>query len=96
MALGANPAELEREQGALYSLQLDHTVHMHVDQVSLSNGLDWSPDLSTFYYIDSLSYRVDAFDYSVATGSISEWCYIRGLIEFGKWAFGHNVSSPSV
>nr|XP_023656806.1 regucalcin [Paramormyrops kingsleyae] len=71
MALGTNPAELERGQGALYSLQPDHTVHMHVDQVSLSNGLDWSPDQSTFYYIDSLSYRVDAFDYSVATGSIS-------------------------
>ncbi|XP_048855303.1 regucalcin [Brienomyrus brachyistius] len=71
MGLETKPAELEREQGALYSLHPDHTVHMHFDQVTLSNGLDWSSDLRTFYYIDSLSYRVDAFDYSVATGSIS-------------------------
>lgn len=39
--------------------------------VTLSNGLDWSPDGSTFYFVDTPTFRVDAFDYDVGTGAIS-------------------------
>ncbi|KFQ63552.1 Regucalcin, partial [Pelecanus crispus] len=42
----------------------------HFDQVDISNGLDWSLDHKTFFYIDSLSYSVDAFDYDLQTGKI--------------------------
>ena len=36
--------------------------------VSISNGLCWSKDDKTFYYIDTLEFRVDAFDYDIETG----------------------------
>ncbi|XP_019380690.1 PREDICTED: regucalcin isoform X1 [Gavialis gangeticus] len=71
MAEEIRPAVLERRQGSLYTLFPDHSVVKHFDQVDISNGLDWSLDHRTFFYIDSLSYSVDAFDYDLQTGKIS-------------------------
>ncbi|PQO25220.1 hypothetical protein C5Y96_25275 [Blastopirellula marina] len=36
-----------------------------------SNGLCWSPDHSLFYYIDTATRKIDAFDYQIETGEIS-------------------------
>ncbi|MEN9415054.1 MAG: hypothetical protein RLZ62_1358, partial [Bacteroidota bacterium] len=36
-----------------------------------SNGLAWSNDHRTMYYIDTPTFEVAAFDYDIATGSIS-------------------------
>jgi sugar lactone lactonase YvrE len=57
--------------GRLYRLDPDRTVTPMVEQTSISNGLDWSPDGSTMYYIDSTPRRVDHFDYDAATGAIA-------------------------
>nr|XP_021402306.1 regucalcin isoform X2 [Lonchura striata domestica] len=70
MAEEIRPAVLERRQGSLYTLLPDISVVKHFDQVDISNGLDWSLDHRTFFYIDSLSYSVDAFDYDLQTGKI--------------------------
>lgn len=42
--------------------------HLSPSQVNISNGMDWSSDQKTFFYIDSLSLTVDALDYDVTTG----------------------------
>ncbi|XP_052520814.1 regucalcin [Tympanuchus pallidicinctus] len=70
MAEEIRPAVLESRQGSLYTLCPDHSVVKHFDQVDISNGLDWSLDHRTFFYIDSLTYSVDAFDYDLQTGKI--------------------------
>ncbi|XP_048790451.1 regucalcin [Lagopus muta] len=70
MAEEIRPAVLEPRQGSLYTLCPDHSVVKHFDQVDISNGLDWSLDHKTFFYIDSLTYSVDAFDYDLQTGKI--------------------------
>lgn len=57
--------------GGLYVLERDGRVRRVLDNVAVSNGLGWSPDHTTFYYIDSATQRVDAFDFDAAAGSIS-------------------------
>lgn len=39
--------------------------------VTLSNGLGWSPDGTTFFYVDTETDRVDAFDYDRVTGGLA-------------------------
>jgi sugar lactone lactonase YvrE len=41
-----------------------------LDGVTISNGMDWSPDGSQFYYADSPTGRVDVFDYDLETGAL--------------------------
>ncbi len=56
--------------GALYVLGIDHQVTRLVAGVGISNGIGWSPGGRLMYYIDSLTYRIDVFDYEPGTGAI--------------------------
>jgi len=57
--------------GSLYCLFTDLTWAKKVTKVTISNGLVWSLDKKTMYYIDSVVRRVDAFDYNNATAEIT-------------------------
>jgi sugar lactone lactonase YvrE len=56
---------------ALYRLDADHHVEKVLDSVGLSNGLEWSLEGDKMYYIDSLTYGVDVFDFEPATGGVA-------------------------
>ena len=58
-------------RGSLYRVDADGRVKTMVPSVSISNGLAWSPDGRTLYYVDSPTRRVDAFDFEPTTGEIS-------------------------
>ncbi|CAJ1087542.1 regucalcin [Xyrichtys novacula] len=70
MGREVRPAELERKQGSLFSVDPDLKWTKHLSQVDISNGMDWSLDQRTFFYIDSLALSVDAFDYDITTGQL--------------------------
>jgi sugar lactone lactonase YvrE len=53
---------------ALYRLEPDGSVRAVLDGVTVSNGLDWSPDGSLAYYDDTATHRVDVFDYDRNAG----------------------------
>jgi sugar lactone lactonase YvrE len=53
---------------ALYRLDPDGTVRAVLAGVTVSNGLDWSPDGSLAYYDDTATHRVDVFDYDRDAG----------------------------
>jgi sugar lactone lactonase YvrE len=58
-------------EGTLYRLDSDGSVLPMITGVSISNGIDWSPDDRTAYYIDTPTGCIDAFDFDVVTGVLS-------------------------
>jgi sugar lactone lactonase YvrE len=60
------------KQGAasLYSFDSENLKEVLSD-LTIANGLGWSPDQKTMYFIDSLTSRVDSFDFDLASGAIS-------------------------
>ncbi|WP_416905977.1 SMP-30/gluconolactonase/LRE family protein [Micromonospora echinospora] len=58
-------------RAALYRLDPDGTVTTVLTGVTVSNGLAWTPDGGTAYYVDSASGRVDAFDVDHASGELT-------------------------
>jgi len=57
--------------GKLYMLDNDHSVQTKIDGVSCSNGLAWSHDQRTFYYIDTGTQEVVAYDFHPAEATIA-------------------------
>lgn len=57
---------------ALYCMEADLSVSLKFPNVTNSNGLCWSLDHKTMYYIDTPSKSVRAFNYDAATGMISD------------------------
>jgi sugar lactone lactonase YvrE len=57
--------------GTLYRLDPDLRVTAMVPGTAISNGLDWSLDGRTMYYIDTPTRRVDRFAFEPASGAIA-------------------------
>lgn len=56
----------------LYRLDTDGSLHLVFDDLTLSNGMGFSPDLSTFYLTDSNTQRIYRMPYDRATGQLGE------------------------
>jgi len=71
--LWAGTMSKRRDPGAaaLYRLDADRVLRCVVPGTTLSNGIGWSPDGATMYFIDSTTQRIDRFDFDGATGALS-------------------------
>lgn len=56
--------------GALYRLDPDYRVTRALDGLTIPNGIDWSPDGTTMYLVDSPTRRVWGFDFEASSGSL--------------------------
>lgn len=74
---GSMAYQSEPGLGALYRLDPGSTATRVLGGIGISNGLDWSQDGRSFYYIDTLSQTVAVFDFDRSSGDISSG---RGLI----------------
>ena len=68
---GTMSETLAEGAGSLYRLDADGALTLVVPGVTVSNGLDWSPDNRTMYFIDTLRHGIDAFDFDDGSGAIS-------------------------
>jgi len=71
----------DQQPGAatLYRLDADGSVHPALEGVTVSNGLEWSPDGTLAYYDDTATHRTDVFDYSPDAGLTGR----RPFVDFG-------------
>ncbi len=67
MALSEEP-----KAGSLYAMEKDLSVTKKISGVTISNGLAWSPDHQTMYYIDTPTSEIVSYRYEKSTGRISE------------------------
>jgi sugar lactone lactonase YvrE len=63
--------------GSLYRLDPDFQCHVIQTDIGCSNGITWSKDHSTLYYIDSFKNRIEAYDFDAESGDIDNLRIIR-------------------
>lgn len=61
----------QEASGALYSLSPEGRVKKLLKEVRISNGITWSPNSKTMYFIDTPTREVKAFDYDIETGQVA-------------------------
>jgi L-arabinonolactonase len=70
--VGSMDAEKQQEpHGSLFRFDADGSAHTMDSGFTVSNGLGWSPDQRTFYFIDTFRRTILAYDYSASAGTIS-------------------------
>lgn len=68
--VGTMDIEEKETRGSLFSFDGTQATQL-MDGIRIANGLAWSPDHKTFYYIDTFTRMVRAFDYDLKTGQIA-------------------------
>jgi sugar lactone lactonase YvrE len=68
---GSMAYDVRAGAASLYRVEPDGSFARMLDGVTISNGLGWSPDGSTAFYVDSMAHGIDCFAFDGASGSIS-------------------------
>lgn len=66
-----NPSDSGKPANGLYRLNRDASVTRILDDVTVANGIGWSPDRRTMYFTDTRKRTIFVFDYDANTGSVS-------------------------
>lgn len=77
--VGTMAFNLSRNAGSLYRCDPDGTINRMEENLTLPNGMGWSPDNETMYFIDTADRRIYAYDFNEEYGSIENR---RTFVEF--------------
>ena len=93
---GSMAYEDQSEQGSVYRMDTDHSVHRMIGDIGISNGIIWSLDARTMYYTDSLDFAIRAYDYDAATGGISNERVIIDIPKAMGFADGFTIDEEGM
>jgi sugar lactone lactonase YvrE len=79
--VGSTTESETEPRGKLYRVDPDLGSEEVLDGIVVSNGIDWSPDDSRMYYIDSPTRRVDVLDYDIETGAATNRRVLHALAD---------------
>ncbi|HLT07623.1 MAG TPA: SMP-30/gluconolactonase/LRE family protein [Cyclobacteriaceae bacterium] len=69
--VGTMALNIQEGAASLYCINTDHSVSRKVTDVTISNGLAWTADDRTFYYIDTPTKKVQAYHFNAEAGDIA-------------------------
>lgn len=69
---GTMAFDARADAGTFYRINADGRVTVVSSPVTISNGIEWSPDGSLMYYIDTATQRMDVFDFDLALGRATD------------------------
>ncbi len=68
--IGTLSRNFTKGAGSLYCISSINQVETKLDELTISNGMAWTADSKTFYFIDSPTQQIAEFDYFIETGEI--------------------------
>ena len=69
--VGSMHMQQKTGEASLYTFDAHGNTEIKKDSVTISNGIVWTADKKTMYYIDTPTAQIKAFDYDNSTGAIS-------------------------
>lgn len=69
---GSTALDFSPNRGSLFVLEIDGSYRKVLEDLTLSNGLAWSPDNQFFYLIDSIPGVMKRFAFNLAAGTLSD------------------------
>ena len=76
--IGTLSTKFTQGSGSLYTVANDLSPQKQLGQLTISNGMAWTEDNETFYFIDTPTREIKAFHYDLETGEIE---FIRIAVE---------------
>ena len=93
---GTMHKDASKVTGSLYVMQTDRTVKKVLSDVGISNGLAWTADAKTMYFIDTHTREVAAFDYDVSSGEINNRIPVVTIPEEEGFPDGMTIDSEGM
>jgi len=69
--VGSMALKMQSYRASLYMVDTTGNAQLKLDKVTISNGIAWSSDQKTMYYIDTPTGMIRAFDFDNEIGAIS-------------------------
>lgn len=69
--IGTMQVAFEPGAGTLYCIDTDLTIEAKLKEVTISNGIAWSPDNKRMYYIDTPTRKIQSFLFDAKRGTIT-------------------------
>lgn len=69
--IGTMSTKITPESGALYKITSELSPEKMLGKITISNGMAWTSDKETFYYIDSPTQEIRAYRFDLETGEIN-------------------------
>ncbi|MEJ7828718.1 MAG: SMP-30/gluconolactonase/LRE family protein [Segetibacter sp.] len=82
--------------GNVYVLEPNLSISKKIKGVTISNGMVWSLDRKTFYYIDTPSHQVVAYNYHIVTGNISHKRVVIDIPEVKGYPDGMTIDTEGM
>lgn len=82
--------------GTLWALEADMSTSAKIESLTIPSGIVWTSDQKTMYYIDTPTMTVDAYDYDVETGNITNRRVAVTVAEEDGWPDGMTIDAEDM